>query len=391
MHDLFAGNRVISTILRHDAKQTSYKIALIRASNDVVLAYVTTIASTENVAVPLRFLAEWWFAYYFPFMDRTQPILQGPRSQRNGKLTADLSFRRSLTDFRILWEQETQLASMPADGFFVVSEFRRIHRRRIYSAGLETLYQQAIGKISEALEMPIRYAGQKGSEWAVFAKPQPYNALSAWAVALPGTQPEEKCLYVSSELWQSFVALSLWIEALCIHEWCLFTEQVEQEGGIPARRGAVYELLTARPDNRRPLTWERNQVDILLMEGEVFHCPWTHRLINSNDYDLDHLIPLAVYPVNDLWNLVPSDPRYNRHQKRDRLPSTPRLVAATPMLIQTYGHHQRSPVLDAVLQEDATLRFRDLTDSAQSFEQKLTTAVITFIDKLSAARNVATF
>lgn len=32
-------HRIISTILRHDSKQTSYKIALLRALNDVVLAY----------------------------------------------------------------------------------------------------------------------------------------------------------------------------------------------------------------------------------------------------------------------------------------------------------------------------------------------------------------
>jgi hypothetical protein len=31
-------HRVISTILRHGAKQTSYKIAMLRALNDAVLA-----------------------------------------------------------------------------------------------------------------------------------------------------------------------------------------------------------------------------------------------------------------------------------------------------------------------------------------------------------------
>ena len=38
-------------------------------------------------------------------------------------------------------------------------------------------------------------------------------------------------------------------------------------------RGDVYTLLTDRPDNRRPLDWERNQIDLLMMEGRVFECP----------------------------------------------------------------------------------------------------------------------
>ena len=47
-------HRIISTILRHDSKQTSYKIALLRALNDVVLAYPDVGRDGRDVAVPLR-------------------------------------------------------------------------------------------------------------------------------------------------------------------------------------------------------------------------------------------------------------------------------------------------------------------------------------------------
>ena len=98
-------------------------------------------------------------------------------------------------------------------------------------------------------------------------------------------------------------------------------------------RGAIYSLLTARPDNRRPLTWERNQIDILMMEGAAFTCPWTERRLTQGiAYDLDHILPIAVYPTNELWNLVPSDPKFNSHQKRDLLPTAKRLAIARPHL-----------------------------------------------------------
>jgi hypothetical protein len=59
MTNLLIASRLISTILRHDRKQTSYKLALLRAINDVALAYPLTPPPGMGVAVPLRVLAEW--------------------------------------------------------------------------------------------------------------------------------------------------------------------------------------------------------------------------------------------------------------------------------------------------------------------------------------------
>ena len=75
-------------------------------------------------------------------------------------------------------------------------------------------------------------------------------------------------MVVSTELWRGFQEMSLYVEALCIHEWSLFTERKNENSKY--ERGYIYRLLTERPDNRRPLTWERNQVDILLMENKEF-------------------------------------------------------------------------------------------------------------------------
>ena len=117
-------------------------------------------------------------------------------------------------------------------------------------------------------------------EWTVFEKPARFDHLSGVAAVL-GTKEGDMCLLIRNELWQTFREISLYVEALCIHEWCLFTERVEQADGIGCDRGVVYWLLTDRPDNRRPLTWERNNVDLLLMEGKEFICPWTTRRIGA--------------------------------------------------------------------------------------------------------------
>ena len=118
---------------------------------------------------------------------------------------------------------------------------------------------------------PIQYAGPGGTQYAIFPRPQP---AASWpnAIVVPGTSPREPSVLIESSLWAAFQELSLWIEALCIHEWSLFTESLSISA---VDRGETYCLLTSRPDNRRPLTWERNQIELLMLEGEVFTCPWT--------------------------------------------------------------------------------------------------------------------
>lgn len=57
-------DKLISSILKHDSKQNSYKIALLRSINDVVLAYPDISSYGQDVAIPLTMLARYWVAYY---------------------------------------------------------------------------------------------------------------------------------------------------------------------------------------------------------------------------------------------------------------------------------------------------------------------------------------
>lgn len=385
-----APGKVISTILRHDAKVTSYKIALLRAINDVVLSFPDLKTYQQDVAIPLRILSEFWVAYYWGFVAAGQPILQGQQANRAGEVRNDMAFRPQLTAFRTQWEQAAGELSRPSDGFFIINELRLPRKRTLYPTALLTAYHQAISDISKTLEMPIRYAGP--GNWTVFDKPLPYSQLKPQTIPIPGTQDRDKCLVIRSELWQSFIDLSLWVEALCIHEWCLFTERVEQPHLPSMDRGRVYSLLTDRLDNRRPLSWERNNIEILLLEGIEFTCPWTQRRIaQGTRYDLDHLVPLAVYPTNELWNLVPADPDFNSRIKRDRLPKPERLEQARPHLELAYHHYEQSAALAKALKEDVAVRFASLQQPNRMFTNRLAYAVISVIEQIAEARNLARF
>ena len=381
---LTASDKVISTILKHDSKVTSYKIALLRAINDVVLTYPDLRTYQSDVAVPLKLLAEFWVAYYWPFVDPDRHIQQGQRAQRQGQTINDMAFRPALTELRRQWEQVIGGLKNPADGFFLINELRSPRKHQRYPQPLIDAYQTAIAAIARTIEMPIRYAGP--GEWSVFEKPQAYNQVASRTVAVPGTRVKDRCLIIPLDLWATFRQMSLWVEALCIHEWCLFSGRVSDHD-----RGYIYGLLTSRPDNRRPLTWERNQIDLLIMEGTEFTCLWTERRIGQGvAYDLDHILPIAVYPTNEPWNLVPSDPAFNSHQKRDRLPGAERLVVATPHLEQTYLSYGASKPLVEVLREDVAFRFATV-QSGYGFSESLAVAVADLVGEVAESRNLARF
>ena len=236
---------LIATILRHDRKTASYKIALIRSLNDLALGFAHLKENNVSLAVPLRSLASFWVAYYWPFVSATDPIKQGihPANKQ------DISFRPALTQLRQAWEQLIGSVSLPSDGFYLVGEFQSAHRRSNYPANIIDAYDRTIRDIADAIQQPVRYAGS--GQYSVFDPPtiwKELNSKNKAIICIPGTQPNDRCILIDAELWNGFNDLSQWIEALCIHEWSMFSEQIS---GI--NRGEVYSFLTDRPGNRRPL------------------------------------------------------------------------------------------------------------------------------------------
>jgi len=336
------------------------------------------------VAVPLKVLAQFWVAYYWAFADANNPIIQ----RRSG---GNIAFHLELTKLRSLWQRELKTVSRPSDGFFLINELRIPRRRALYSPQLLRIYQDVLDKIEKAMvNGPISHAGSR--QCKVFGKPKKYSELGDTVVTIPGTEPKDKCLIIPADLWQTFQKMSLWIEALCIHEWCLFSETVKQDNGQLADRGLIYRLLTDRLDNRISLTWERNHINLLLMEGKEFVCPWTETLIVQGiQYDLDHLLPVSLYPINELWNLVPAEPKFNSHIKRDRLPTLEKLRQAQSHLELAYRHYSTSNLLLVALQEDVEVRFSTVSPSTVSFPLALASAVVDLIDIVAESRNLARF
>ena len=384
---------VIATILRHDSKTTSYKLALIRSINAVAISYPEIGRTGGRVAIPLRLLAQKWLAYYWPFVDTTSPILQGRPATTSSGNKQDIVFREALTELRRVWQLYLGGNTKPSDGFIISSELSRPSRASKYAPQIIQQFDRTIALIAKAIEQPIRYAGT-GVD-SVFEQPKSLDLsdLQKERIELiPSGLPRERSLVINASLWNSFRNLSLWIEALCIHEWCLFTEARSKSSEFVrgVSRGYIYELLTDQPSNRRPLTWERNAIDILMYEGAVFTCPWTEKPLSIGNYDLDHIVPLSVYPTNELWNLVPSDRAHNQHKKRDLLLSTDRLDRSKNYISLVYKNYMKSEPLLTTLNSDVYSRFGNINLFDPS-EISITRVVLRFVDLIATARNLARY
>jgi hypothetical protein len=113
--------------------------------------------------------------------------------------------------------------------------------------------------------------------------------------------------------------------------------------------------------------------------------------LTSASYDLDHLLPISVYPINELWNIVPADRQFNQHIKRDRMPGIERLSSALPRLQITYENYLRSPQLSAALTQDTRMRFGTQGISGNIIPATLTRSIVDYLQVVTASRNLRVF
>ena len=108
-------------------------------------------------------------------------------------------------------------------------------------------------------------------------------------------------------------------------------------------------------------------------------------------YDLDHLIPISVYPINELWNLIPSDPYFNSHKKRNRMPTSERLEHTKPFLALAYENYLSLKSTATAIREDTDYRFLNIRTDGTYFSGRLAESVVNFMDRIATARNVSRF
>lgn len=276
--DQSRGLTTIQRILADDSKNTTYKYALIRALCRIARNKDQDIQwKPDHVLIPMRDLTIEWIKLYWPIVTNNTFISQG-----HNEHAKSIVIRSKIQEIRESYKYDApdlplllnHLDEKPEEYHHIITAIEdSIKRGPIYHAGGTT----------------------NNTGFSIFK----YDQVS-------------KSVQIPVEVWLDICRFEHWIEDSIIVRWFNLTKSFKnQQSDVKT----ILDSLTNIENDERNTSYIR---DFLQSQQYPIFCVWTGHPINS--YDIDHVIPYAVWGNNDIWNLIPATPSINR-QKRDFLPT----------------------------------------------------------------------
>lgn len=292
-------------IILNDDKSSTYKLALLRVLcriADGASGYARDV-SDDNVAVPLGLAALYWIRLFKPLLAADLP--QNPTNRGYERL-----------DF--VKEGFRRLGAVSPLDLKVGSAF---------SGDLSTALHQSVRDACATItKMPARYMSYPNGG-------QVLPVQRVGKILKPGTvRLDEVYLFgfgemlVPRHLWRALQRFDVWIEPALTAEWARLMKFYAERQGRKITDEAISQAMTWSEPSR-DVRIAREQALRLIVRSEL-PCVWTGQKLTAETLDVDHCFPWAVWPCDDLWNLLPAHRRVNQRLKRDRLPSVAVLRSA---------------------------------------------------------------
>lgn len=298
----------------NDGKSATHKLALLRVLLRIADGHPGAVLRRESspfgdrVILPAGLVALYWCHQYKDLID-THQLFQSPNQNPNmgfmkpngwHKLT-----HRSASDYRIgnLFTGEDAIALHKTISA-AVSNIKTMPCRYI------TFPNQEANSRAKVFEVASKTVKAKDS---LFLDLQ---TLEQWGeFSLP------------ESTWLAFNRYACWIEPVLVSEWVktMASYSGNDQYASPEKQFHLYQALNWL-EPKRTTTEVRNRFEQLkqqLPKSEQIHCVWSAKSLQQK-YDIDHSMPFARWPNNDLWNLLPTDSQIN-NQKSDRLPTEHKL------------------------------------------------------------------
>lgn len=274
---------LVQGVLAHDRKVATYKLALIRALTDVALTQPHLARwAGGDVIVPVAAVAERWIAYYWPLLGGATflPQLQGDWDRQGHSL----GFAGPLLALIASYRTTGDLAGFTVDV-----------RGNTLSAERVAIHRELLRRLERAIVAgPVTHAGGSLGTGPLF------RAVRGGIV-------------VSGGLWKELCLTGYWIRDALLLRWAELVARLSKGNVEPSR---VVGVLLSGPDPEREQAAARQ-----VFEGlPDLRCVWSDAPLRPANFDIDHVIPFALWRNNDLWNLLPADRRVNG-RKSDALPT----------------------------------------------------------------------
>lgn len=299
-------------LLRHiiinDSKASTYKLALLRVLVRIADSATGLVKDVDDdtVAVPLGLVALYWIRAFKPLVEQGLP--QKPPSRNESGLG------------------------------FVKEGFRALRRVSPYSLRLGVRFTGREGTALLAAlrdarntitHMPAHYITYPGKEDQVFVTESARLPRTDDFVLDAPFLGSFGRLQVPRHLWQAMGRYATWIEPALLNEW---TELMQSYEGDARRTHDEHFALLRWLDPEHDTRLVRDFALKTRKRNQALYCLWSGRRLRG-EFAIDHCLPFAAWPCNDLWNLFPAHPRVNQ-KKSDRLPSAESLAGARDRILE---------------------------------------------------------
>ena len=268
----------IAQVINQDTKDATYKLALLRALSEIGTknTHLVEWVGADEVAVPMKLIAEKWLRYYWPLFQRVDFIPQKNGERVDGPKS--VAFRKGLTGLIDIY-REGGLSRFLVD----------------VAAGKLTTdtakqHQKVLSRLADTIrDGPVQYASGEMFRY----------------------DKTRKAVLIKASAWREFSQLGQWIEPAVILHWAEETNRFSKKNISVA---TALDLLTDYPTEERMVDAAKAVYDTIADK----RCVWTDKTLRAG-YAVDHVIPFSLWHCNDLWNLLPCDAKENG-KKSDKLP-----------------------------------------------------------------------
>jgi SAM-dependent methyltransferase len=311
----------IRHVALNDGKSATHKLALLRVLLRIADGHAGAVLRREpspfgdRVILPVGLVALYWCHQYKDLID-SHNIFQTPNKSPNmGFMKANgwqKLTHRSASDYRIgnLFTGDDAIA-LHKTLSAAVSNIKTMPCRYITFPNREA--NREANSDNTVFEVASKTVKAKDS---IFLDLQ---TLEQWGeFSLP------------ESTWLAFNRYACWIEPVLVSEW---VKTMASYAGNAQYKSPENQYKLAQALNweepKRTTVEVRNRFELIqnaLPKDEKIQCVWSDKSLKKR-YDIDHSMPFARWPNNDLWNLLPTDSQVN-NQKSDRLPTEQKLKQA---------------------------------------------------------------
>lgn len=300
----------IRHVAMNDGKAATHKLALLRVLLRIADGHPGAVLRRESspfgdrVILPVGLVALYWCHQYKDLID-THQLYQTPNKSPNmGFMKPDGWHKlthRTASDYRI-------------GNLFTGDDAK-------------ALYKTISAAVSNIKSMPCRFITLPNSDDTVFeVASKSVKAKESIFLDLK-TLEQWGEFSLPESTWLAFNRYACWIEPVLVSEWVktMASYSGNTEYASPEKQFHLYQALNWL-EPKRTTVEVRNRFEQLkkqLPNNEQMQCVWSAKSLKQS-YDIDHSMPFARWPNNDLWNLLPTDSKIN-NQKSDRLPTEHKL------------------------------------------------------------------